>query len=184
MQLPVIRACAAGVTDPMIGINAMIDGLTLDDPADVRPAHVRIYNYVDDAWVSNKMLQMEEVRNGIITLPALILYIEQPPTIEAEVGAATPTIRNGEFTVVFSYVSAEPASVKEVRDAFYVNWAMLKFLTLFNANTTASLALRTRGSISLFRCLKLDQYTPFSPFGEVSETATTTATFAVREHSP
>jgi hypothetical protein len=181
MELEVVRAVSAGLQHATIGINAMIDALVIDTIGDLKPSHVTIYNYVDHPFVARKKINHDEVESGHVSLPAVAVYLEAPPTLEPEVGTI---YRNGDFPVAISYVTIEPDEVKRMRDALYVNRALLRFLTQFNANADPGRTLRFRNNVNLYLATGLTQYTPFVPWEAALLAASTLVTYRCREHQP
>lgn len=179
MELEVIRAVSAGLQDATIGINAMIDGLTLDTIGDAPPSHVTVYNYTDHSWVARKKINHDEVENGHISLPAVAVYLEAPPQLEPVVRTI---YRDGDYPIAISYVTIEPDEVKRMRDALYVNRAVLRFLTRFDSDAHAS--MRFRNNVNLYVQKSLVQFTPFVRWEAAILAASTIPTYQCREHQP
>lgn len=180
MELEAIRAVYAGLTDPTIGINAMIDGLVKDTVTDNLPAHVTVYNYVDHPWVARKKLNKDEIENGHVSVPAVAVFLARPAAIDAKVQTVH---RNGDFPIVVAYFTTEPDETKRMRDALYVNRAMLRFLTKFDDNANAT--MRFRNNVNLFTLQEpVTQTTPFVPWEAAILSAATEFTYHCREHLP
>lgn len=179
MELALVRALYTGLTDPTIGINAMIAGLTKDTSTDVLPSSVTVYNYVDHPWVARKKVNHDEVEAGHITFPSVAVFLAQPPTIDPEIATV---YRDGKYPVVLGYFTIEPDEVKRMRAALYVNRALLRFLTQFNSNANA--AMRFRNNVNVYRALDITQVVPFVKWEAAILAAATQVTFHCREHQP
>jgi len=141
MELPVIRMCAAGASDATIGVNAMLDALTLDG-SDTRPAHVTIYNSVDHGFVARRKVPQD---GGGIIFPAVAILIPDPVSLYE----VRTSVRDGVFPVGFAYLQKASDSASGNRDGLYTNHAIARFLTRFLAPTAPSQALRTRAGVGI-----------------------------------
>lgn len=158
MELEVIRMCAAAAADNAIGVNAMIDTLTLDGQ-DTRPGHVHVYNSVDDGFVARRAVPEQ---GGNITFPALAVMVYDPITFSE----VRTTVRDGRFPVAFAYLQRDSDSAKGNRSALYTNRAILRFLSRFLAPTAAAQALRLRNGVGIIGPTDLDQATKQPPIFE------------------
>jgi hypothetical protein len=179
MELEVVRACYYGLKNATIGLNAQIGGLAIDQTGDLTPPQVAFYNYVDHPWVARKKINREEIESTRIVLPAMVVFLEAAPTIDAEVETI---YRDGDFPVSYSYLSIEPDETKRMRDALYTTRALFRFFTQFHANAVKD-TLRLRNNVALlFAKNPITPYTPMDSWEAAYLAAATTVTYRCREH--
>jgi hypothetical protein len=174
MELETISLCAAAAADATIGVNAMIDALTMN-AGHVRPSHVTIYNSVDHGWVSRRMVAED---GGNVSFPALAILVAEPIKLDE----VQTVVRDGHFPVGFAYLQKLSDSAKGNRDALYTSRAVLRFLTRFADN--AAVAARHANGIQIV-CPEDTKQPPVSEaWGGALVTAVTVVTWLVRETSP
>lgn len=182
MELETIRACYYGLKDATIGLNKQIDEIVIDQIGDLIPSHVAFYNYVDDAWVAKKKINKDLVDARKLLLPAMVVYLEAAPTLQAEV---LQDFRDGDFPVCYAYLSVEPDEAKRMRDALYTTRALFRFFTQFHANATPGVTLRRRNNVSLYTTRDpITPYTPMDDWEGAVLAASTVVTYRVRELVP
>lgn len=183
MEKEVVRAIQAGLADATIGINVQIDALVLDQVGDQRPSHVSLANYFDDDWVAKKVLHLDEARNANIVLPVVAVYLDQPPTYDANPADGEGVYRDGDFPVAVSWFSISADETLKRQQASDINRALLRFFTRFNANAAAD-TFRLRNGVHLYAVKgQITQYTPNEPWGELTLAAQTNILYRVREQS-
>src|SRR5947209_8600308 len=104
MEIEAVRMCAAALADSVIGVNAMLDAVTIDD-IDTRPTPLTIYNSVDHRWVARKSVPEKDPN---IVFPALAVLLSAPLSLR-EVGTA---VRDGDVTIMFAYIERDVDSAK------------------------------------------------------------------------
>jgi hypothetical protein len=181
VELEVVRAAYYGLKDATIGLNKQIDALVIDQIGDLVPPHCAFYNYVDHPWVARRKVNREEIESTRILCPAMVVYLEAAPTIQAEL--MTGDHRDGDFPLSYGYLSIEADEAKRMRDALYTTRALFRFFTQFHSNMYA--ALRNRNNVHLY--VAKDPITPYTPMDSWEAAflaAATTVTYQVREHLP
>lgn len=177
MKLETIRLIKAGLADATYGINAKIAALTLDG-SDARPSNPTRGFDVDDAWVARRKLNAEDTG---VTMPALAVFQFQPLRV---LNSEVHTIeRDAEIDVAFAYLIKKQDADEVVRDGLYFNRALLRWFTWFMSNDQIS-AFRTKSGVIISSVTAIEQDDVVEDWGAAVCTASTTATFRVRETSP
>jgi hypothetical protein len=174
MELETISMCAAGAADGTIGVNTMIDALTIN-AGHLRPAHVTIYNSVDHGWVARRAVPED---GGGVTFPALAVLVAEPITLDE----VQSVVRDGHFPVGFAYLQKLSDSAKGNRDALYTSRAVLRFLSRF-ANNAAAVS-RAMNGIQIVCPVDTKQPPVSEPWGGALVTAVTVVKWLVRETAP
>lgn len=175
MELETIRCVVSGLTDGTIGVNAMIDGLTLEG-GDARPDHVTVYDSVRHGWVARKTFALTNMN---ATLPGVAVFVTNVEVLTPEIETV---VRDAHITVALAHLAEKSATEVGNYNALQTIRAILRFLRAFSANGNAT--MRTRNGIIVER---IDEIVPQSVAAikdDVFIGASVEVTFYVRETSP
>lgn len=171
MKLEAIRLNALAAADPTIGVNAMLAALTLM-PGDARPDPVTIYNAVDHGWVARRTVPED---GAGVTYPALAVLLVKP----AQFDEVPSNVRDGHIPIGFIYLQKASDTSKGLRDAFYTELAILRFLA--RLESPAGDALRVTGDVGLVYPDATESPLYEATWGSALAVSATVVTWVVRD---
>jgi hypothetical protein len=146
---------------------------------DLTPPQVAFYNYVDHPWVARKKINREEIESTRIVLPAMVVYLEAAPTIDAEVRDDLPGRRlPGLVQLPLDRAGRGEA---DARRALHDARALPVLHAIPRERRQGHAPLRNNVAL-LFAKNPITPYTPMDSWEAAYLAAATTVTYRCREH--